>query len=365
VRRHTLYAWPLSYYSGKTRAYLRYKAIPHDEKIVRAWTLKTIRRRTGAVVMPVVVTPQGEWLQDSSHIMDTLEARFPDAPVLPSTPRQRIAALLLEAWGDEFWLPSAMHYRWSFDENFDTLFRREGGDHLLPFAPRWLKDRAIGRGAAQMRSFLPGLGVVDGQREIIEAWTISMLDVLDAHFARHPYLLGTRPSYGDFGLIGPLFAHLGRDPYPQRALIAPRPHLAAWIARMQEPAAPRGGEFLGNDEVPATLDPLFRSVFGELWPFLEQTQAQVAQALPQLEPGRGLPRSLGPVEFPMGAHRFTRRATPFSLWMAQRPLDAYRALDARATTSVDDWLAGVGGGRAMRLDIRPRLKRMALHVAPE
>lgn len=360
---YVLYGWHLSLYSGKTRAYLRYKGIPHVEKPPRAWTLRTIRRRTGATVMPVVVTPEGEWLQDTSTIMDRLEERFPEPAVLPATPRQRIAALLLEAWGDEFWLPSAMHYRWSFPENY-PLFEHDSGGQLLPLAPGFLRRRIAAGTAAAMRSFLPSLGVEPAQAGAIEAWTEAQLDLLEAHFARQPYLLGTRPSYGDFGLIGPLYAHLGRDPYPRRVLMGPRPHVAAWIARMQQPSAPRGGEFLPADTIPETLAPLFRGLFAEFWPSLAQTQAQVAQALPRLQPGRRLSRALGPLQVPLGAHELRRRAAPFSLWMAQRPLDAHRQLDAAGRASVEAWLAEVGGAGAMQLRIEPRLERRGLHVVP-
>jgi glutathione S-transferase len=359
-----LHGWQLSLYSGKARAYLRYKGIPHVEKPPRLWTLDTIRRETGAKVLPAVVTPEGEWLQDTSHIMDRLEARFPQAPVLPATPRQRIASLVLEAWGDEFWLPSAMHYRWSFPENY-ALFERDTGRNLLPFVPGLIRNRAAATMAGKMRSFLPTLGVSAGQHRVIEAWTEAQLDRLETHFSRHPYLLGTRPSYGDFGLIGPLYAHLGRDPYPRRVLIEPRSHLAAWIARMQDPPQPRAGEFLPDDEVPATLGPVFRSIFAEFWPYLEQTQAQAAKALPALDPGRGLRRALGEIRFSLGEQPFRRLAAPFSLWMAQRPLDAYAELTPEQKMPVDAWLATVGGARAMQLSIRPRLKRMALHVGPE
>ena len=363
MKPYTFYGWHLSLYSGKTRAYLRYKGIAHVEQPPRAWTMRTIRRKTGATVMPVVVTPEGEWLQDTSHIMDRLEQRFPEPAVLPATPRQRIAALLLEAWGDEFWLPSAMHYRWSFPENY-PLFEHDSGGQLLPLAPGFLRRRLAAGTAAAMRSFLPSLGVEPAQAAAIERWTEAQLDLLEAHFARHPYLLGTRPSYGDFGLIGPLYAHLGRDPYPRRVLMGPRPHVAAWIARMQEPPAPRGGEFLANDEIPDALAPLFRGMFAEFWPMLEQTQAQVQKALPQLQPGRRLSRALGEIRVPLDAHELRRRAAPFSLWMAQRPLDAYRALDVDGRASVEAWLAGVGGAGAMQLRIAPRLERRGLHVVP-
>lgn len=362
---YVLYAWQMSLYSGKARAYLRYKAIPHAEKPPRLWTMKAIKEHTGATVMPVVVTPEGEWLQDTSYIMDRLEARFPQAPVVPATPRQRVAAYVLEAWGDEFWLPSAMHYRWSYPENYAPVFEREGGDQLVPLAPRFIKNRLAARIAAQMRSFLPGLGVNAQQAPVIEAWTVQQLDLLDAHFATLPYLLGTRPSYADFGLIGPLYAHLGRDPYPRRMLIAPRRHLADWVARMQEPVQPLSGEFLPDDEIPATLAPVFRALFAEFWPNLAGIQAEVRRALPTVREGRGFRRSLGEVEFPMAGRTFRRLATPFTLWMAQRALDAYHALDATGRASVDAWLATVGGAQAMQLQIEPRLKRLALHVAPE
>jgi len=364
MKPYVFYGWHLSLYSGKTRAYLRYKAIPHVEKPPRAWTMRTIRRRTGATVMPAVVTPEGEWLQDTSHIIDTLERRFPQAPIVPATRRQRVAAYLLEAWGDEFWLPSAMHYRWNFDENYRDLFRIEGGDNLAPFMPRFIKDRFAAKAAAGLRAFLPGLGVVPAQLPAIEAWTVAMCDALDAHFAKHPYLLGTRPSIGDFGLIGPLYAHLGRDPYPARTLIAPRRHLAAWVQRMLHPPQPLSGEFLPRDALPETLAPLFASVFGEFWTQLRATLPEIEKATASLPPGKGFKRALGEIELPMAGRPYRQLARPYSLWMAQRALDAYAALDRDARAEIDDWAAGVGGAGALQLEV-PRLQRIALRVRPE
>jgi glutathione S-transferase len=357
------YAWQMSYYSGKTRAYLRYKGIPHVEKIVRLWTMATIQKKVGAQVMPVVVTPEGQWLQDTSSIIDLLEQRFPDAPVVPATPKQKLAAYLFEIWGDEFWVASAMHYRWSFDENYQTLFRREGGDQLLPFAPRFLKNQIADRISKMLRGFCRGLGVVPAQIPQVERWTHQHMDALDAHFTQHPYLLGSKPSLGDFGLIGPLYAHLGRDPVPARELIAPRKHLAAWIARMQNPPTPQGGEFLPNDEVPATLDVALRSVFGELWPQLVGTIAECQKALPTLPPDRGFARSLAKITIPFAGEPYRLGARPYTLWMAQRLLDVYRAFTPAEQATVQAWLAPLGGDQAMQLEV-PRLKRLALHVAP-
>lgn len=361
---YTLYAWELSLYSGKVRAYLRFKNLPFVERRPNLLDMRRIRREVHATVMPVLVTPGGEWIQDTSAIIDALEQRHPEVPIVPPGPRQRLAAYLLEAWGDEFWLPPAMHYRWNFAENYDTLFRIEAGDNLLPWMPRVLKNRVAARSAGMLRGFCPGLGVVPEQTALIERWTQDMCDALDAHFARHPYLLGSRPSLGDYGLIGPLYAHLGRDPFPRRALIAPRRHLADWVRRMQHPPEPLSGEFLPGDEVPQTLTPVFDSIFGEFWPQLIQTQNLVEKAVSQLAPGRGLARQLGAIRIPYAGDSLELQSRPFSLWMVQRVFEALEALDEPTQAEARTWLDALSGGRLFDLRIQPRLRRLALRVAP-
>jgi len=122
---YVMQGWHLSYFSGKTRALLQYKNVPFIDHEVDALTLMwRIPKKTGATVMPVVVTPEGEWLQDTKDIAEVIEQRFPQGTTLPETPRQRIAALLIEAWADEWWIPPAMHYRWVYPENY-ALFEHD------------------------------------------------------------------------------------------------------------------------------------------------------------------------------------------------------------------------------------------------
>ena len=258
---YILYGWHLSYFTGKVRSYLRYKNIPFIDQPVDFYTLtRRIKRRTGAAVMPVLVTPEGEWLQDSSVIIDRLEERFPARSVLPIRPIQCFAAHLIEAWGDEWWIPIALHTRWSHPENY-PLFEREGGQHLLPWFPRFIQRRAAARAANRMRRFMPLVGVVPEQTAILDAWTATMLDHLDRHFAAAPFLLGRSPSIGDFGLLGSMYGHLGRDPWPKRELVAPRPHLRDWIDRMAELPPGTAQGFADGDVLPPTLEPVLRSIF--------------------------------------------------------------------------------------------------------
>ncbi|MEN8720765.1 MAG: glutathione S-transferase family protein [Oceanococcaceae bacterium] len=357
------YGWELSLYSGKTRAYLRHKGLPFDEKICTVRDMARIRKKTGATVMPVLVTPQGEWLQDTSHIIDTLEQRHPQRAMLPDTPRQRLVSYLLEAWGDEFWLPPAMHYRWSFPENFREQFAPEAGRQLLPWAPRMVQQMLAKRLAGTLRGFCSGLGVRSGQTRLIEQWTEHMCDVLDAHFARHDYLLGSRPSLGDFGLIAPLYAHLGRDPYPRRTLVAPRPHLAEWIRRMQHPPADTGGEWMADDGIPDTLAPVLEALVREFGAYLRATIAAIPAAAAAVVPGRGLPRALGDVDIPYGGASFRLQGRPFSVWMAQRALPTWQSLPADGRTAV--CASGLPAGCAELLDDldhAPTLRRRALWI---
>lgn len=360
----TLYGWELSYFTGKTRSYLRYKGIPFVEQPVDALTLTVrIRRRTGAVVMPVVVTPEGEWLQDTSVIIDRLEERFPAQPVLPATPVQRFISCVLECWGDEFWIPFAMHTRWSHAENL-ALFEQDAGRGMLPGAPAFVQRAAAQWAVREMRNHLPGLGVVPAQAAVLDAWLKTTLDALDAHFREHDFLLGGRPTLGDFGLIGPLYAHLGRDPWSKRELIAPRRHLAAWIERMQRMQPRPAGELLAEDALPATLLPLLQALFREFTPQLEATLAAVQAALPALKPGAMLPRGMGQASWPLGESTFTGARLPYVLWMVQRAQDEFRCMKPGEQQAVRAQLQVLGGERWLDMDI-PRLRRHGLRVGPE
>jgi glutathione S-transferase len=320
-----------------------------------------IRKETGVSVMPVVVTPEGEWLQDSSEIIERMEARFPARPVVPSSPVLRFASYLMELWGDEFWIPTAMHTRWSYPENY-PLFEREAGRNLLPGFPRALQNRAAGLAANEMRKHLPSVGVVPSQFDVLERWTRRMLDALDAHFTEHKYLFGDAPTIGDFGLVGPMYGHLGRDPWPKAELVDRRFHLRAWIDRMAEPPRREPGAFYEGDHVPESLAPVYRAIFAELTPLLEGTAAELRAFRDRYPEAARVPRGLGDVEIPLAEGGYKRSALPYMLWMAQRALDVFNGMSARDRNLVRAWAKGLGGERLLALEA-PRVKRAGLSVA--
>jgi len=358
----TLYGWHLSYFTGKVLCYLRYKQIPFDDQAVNLFTLAwRIKRRTGELVMPVFVTAEGEWLQDSSHIIDRMEAAQPARSVMPATPVQRFLAYLLEAWGDEWWVPVAMHTRWTYAENY-ALFEREAGASLLPRSPAFVQRLAAAKVAKGLRGYLPAVGVRPEQFELLDAWTVEMLDLLERHFEQQQFLFGASPSLGDFGLVGTMYGHLGRDPWPARELVGPRPHLRAWIDRMALPRPDANhGAWHEGDQVAPTLLPILARICSEFLPLVEGINQLVRALLPHWQKGKVLPRRLDDVELRLGDGIFRRAALPYTLWMVQRALDCYRAMTLDEQEQLREFLATVGGSSWLTLEL-PRLQRRGLRV---
>ena len=354
----TLYALPHSYYSGKVRSYLRYKGIAYRETLS---TLNVFRRvivpRTGVKYIPVIETRDGEFIQDSTVIIDALESRYPQRSVYPETPRQHLAALLLEILGDEWMLMPGMHYRWSFwheREHIDDVLEHFGL-LLSPHAPRWLR-RFFGRRACRpFAEALPMLGITNETIPEIEARYERLLDQLNAHFSAHRYLLGERASIGDFGLIGPLYAHLGRDFYPLALMRQRAPQVYAWVQRMNA-STPPIGDYVANDTIPETLIPVLRNLFTDYLPILRDTVSRLGQWIDD-HPGRRIPRVIGRHRFRLGNIEAERAIFPYAQWMLQRPLDYCAGLPTVPRAAVDDLLHALGDRSALDIHPRHRLHR--------
>lgn len=345
---YTLYGGDISYFSAKARAYLNYKGIDYQELPATKEVYKTvILPNVGWPVIPVVVTPEGTTLQDTSDIIDALELKFPDAPVLPETPKQKVAALLLEVFGDEWLKLPAMHYRWNHNTEWIIgEFGKLSAPDLDEAGQREVGERTC----RPFRGSLPMLGVVEESIAAVESSYEALLGELDAHFAQHDYLLGSRPSMGDFGLVGPLYAHQYRDPYSGDLMRRLAPNVVAWVLRTMAAEA-CSGEFLADDVVPETLLPVLQRMMREQLPTLHDTMIRLGQWAAD-NPGETIvPRGIGTHSFTLEAglpnEVTTQRAVlPFQQWMWQRPLDAFNAMSRNEQTQVQALLAQVDGAEA-------------------
>jgi glutathione S-transferase len=352
-----------SRYSARVRSYFIKKDIAYVERIPTAWTYKvTIARRFGDASMPVVITPEGEWIADSSVILDRMEALHPGHSIDPPDPLHAFFAVLADAWASEFWHPVDVSTRWLGRTEYPWWYE-ELGEGLLPGMPKAVKNAVAGNVARMIQAHLPRVGATAQAAPLAGHWARQMMDALDAHLATQPYLLGERATRFDFGLIVPLFGHLARDPWSRDEYLMPRPNLHAWVWRMQQPyLAPKPPAWPATGTpLPAALQPIVRSVFDEFLPFVEGTLAEVRRAHLAPVAGARIERFMDEVSYPYAGATHARLAMPFVLWMVQRALDRLAAMPAEDATRVRRWIDASGGARLLALEI-PRLELSGLTV---
>ncbi len=340
----TLYASPASLYSGKARSYLIKAGIPYREIFPRTrHFLEAVVPKAGTMTLPTIELADGTVVRDSTRIIEHFEAQEPRFAT--RSPRQSVVSLLFDVIGSEGLLRPAMHYRWSFPDVNEAFIR----PHAEMMAPEGVDAGPLAEaGMKRMRSRGVALGVTPENLAGIESLYEGFLERLDAHFAEHGYLLGGKPSIGDFGLIAPLYAHLGRDPYPLRLMQTKAVHVFRWVERMNRPE-PDVGEFrdgsrehLADDEVSETLVSVLRHVARDLVPETLEAADRINRWLDTKSPAAGtlISKDVGEMaEFEAAGMAIRSVAKPYRFFLLKRVQDAVDALDPPARGAVLDLLA--------------------------
>jgi glutathione S-transferase len=344
---YRFHAFEVSYFSAKVRPALRYKQLWYEE--LRA-DLGEVKRRTGLGFIPILVTPEGETWQDSSEILDRLEARHPEPPLFPTTPVQRIAALLFELYADEFGLAPAMHWRWGRPE-------REASSRAR-FAAMTGSERAGHAAADAMVRRRDAVGATPEAAPALEAHTRDLLDALSAHFATHAYLLGERLSLADCALMGLAHGHLFTDLASRRLLLETAVPVVAWIERCNVPCSDRQGEWLAGDALAPSARHALEVMGRDAAPVLLESVARFERwADENAKPGEEPPRGVGTLDTTLRGAPFRWAVRSYSLWMLQRSLDAWRALAPPERHHVRAALAGTGWEPLLDYEPRHRLDK--------
>lgn len=238
-------------YSVKVRAYLRYKQLPH-QWLSRADVPELYQRHARLPLIPLVVTPDDQALQDSSPIIKTIEARHPEPSIYPSDRVCRFISSLLEEFADEWGNKWMFHYRWAREADQLACSRRlaelmaPGQDEqTLAAAARTIRERMVDR------VWFVGSSAAIAQQ--IEDSFKDTLALLEPHFAKREYLFGRQPAFADFALWGQLY-NTHRDPTPRNIIEHQAPNTLAWIKRMASPES--YGDFESWSTLSATLKPL-------------------------------------------------------------------------------------------------------------
>jgi glutathione S-transferase len=343
-----------SYFTGKARSYLRWKGVDFSETSATPDVYRDlIQPRVGFPVIPVLLTPENEVIQDTSDIIAYIDKRESGPSVYPSGPVQRLVSLLFELYADEWLVIPAMHYRWTYNEDWILA---EFGRNAAPNAPAEEQVRIGRKVGERFRSFVPRIGVSEETLAGIEAHYEGFLADFSAHLRGQPFLLGGRPSLGDFALYGPLYAHLYRDPASGEMMKRLAPLVAEWVERMG--AAKAGsGALLANDGVPLTLHPILKRQMVEQLPVLVEAAEALGEWAADQPTATRVPRQLGQHEFTIGGRRGERAVITFSLFRLQNVLDHYRTLIGADREMADRLLETIGGQVLTAMALPRRLER--------
>lgn len=360
MTENTLFGSEMSYFSGKARAYLRWRDISFKEIAPTPDLMKSeIIANIGWPVIPVLKTASGEFVQDTSDIIAHFEASASGPKAIPETPLQRMVTYLLQLFADEWMTLPAMHYRWNHNEEW--IYGEFGKNSAPDGTPeeQYEAGKAVGQ---RFRSFVPMLGITPETIPGVEKAYEQFLADLSAHLETLPYLLGTRASYADFALIGPLYAHQYRDKFTGEHMKRTAPKVADYVERVIAGEG-KTGDLVPQDDLPATLLPILKVALAEHMPVLAETGKLFSEWARTAEPQSEVPRGLGMVPFTTGGYSGMIAARTFSLLRLQDALDVYLMMLPSDKKRADAFLDAIDGSAFKTMRVDPRVTRRNYKLA--
>jgi len=326
-----------SHFSAKLRPALRYKQVhcleyPPD--------MAEIVRRTGLGFVPVLITPEDEMLQDTTTIIDELERRVPEPPLIPAEPLKRVLCRIFELYADEFFPMVSMRTRWAYPEN-----ERELRKAFAAFSGSLGAGDAV---ADRMSSMLPALGIDEATLPAIDAHADAILAALARHFGRYRFLFGERLSLADCALMGPLYAHLYLDRVTRAKLYDEAVEVCMWIERCNRPVPEGMGEWFSGAP-PETLRAILELIGSDAAPMaLALEEAFLRWARGRVESGAEVPRGAGRYTVTLRGASTQAAVRSYVVWKLQRVRDAFAELDEADRRLVEAALQGTGCERLLR-----------------
>ncbi len=236
--KYRIFGSELSPYSVKVRSCFRYKDIPHEWLVRSPANQAEFQKHARLPLIPLVVAPPdakgvSEAIQDSTPIIERLEALRPEPSIEPSDPALAFLSALIEEYADEWGNKWMFHYRWAYQPDCWATAERIA---VQMAGPQGTIAVATARNAVaeRMQGRLGFVGSSEATTPVIEDSFRHVLSIAEPHLAGRPYLLGGRPSLADFGLWAQLY-EAATDPTPGAIMRASSPRVMAWVERMLAP----------------------------------------------------------------------------------------------------------------------------------
>lgn len=249
---YQLFGMEVSPYSVKVRALLRHKGLPHQWVLRSRANEAAFRAKARIPVIPLLVTPEGEGLQDSTPLMDYLEAHHPARSIRLADAGLNFLSDALEEAADEWLIKPMFHYRWNFARDREDAAMRIAVDSVDPGTDPAPFATLIG---GVLMSRRDGLGCMEANAPLLERYMETSAILLDQHLQTRRFLFGEQLSAADLGL-GSLYYELLSDPTPSSRL-QDHAALRRWAADCMSPASAEGPVESWDGLMP-TLLPIIR-----------------------------------------------------------------------------------------------------------
>lgn len=205
---YVVYGGAISLFTRKLESALRFYGAPHSLVAKRPQNSDEVEKRSGTHQVPVLHTPEGWMIADTTPLLDLLDSRFPARRMFPAGPLGVLVHVVEEIL-DEWFARTMVHYRWHYPENTQAVVSIVLGktvsiEEAMEFPMAKWGPRACRATGTESQH----------QREQVEVEYLAILDALEEQLATTRYALGDRPTAADTILLGGLRAHTNADPIP-------------------------------------------------------------------------------------------------------------------------------------------------------
>lgn len=278
---YQLYGLRPSFYTRKVAGMLQAMDLPHEDLLKTADIAAEVEAAVdGYRKFPVLRTPVGDWVKDSTEIGLYLNDAHPEAAILPADPVMRVLALMLDDWIDEWLLRPTLYWRVTDRENRRWVARQA----VASMNGEWDAGEDYGPetdhpGVSMAMQFFAGAGEVnrvgEEHRDEILGILTRAADAMTAHFQVRPFFLGERPSLPDFALYGMLEAGLLWEPAARSVVERSWPSLVDFRDRMKSARAGQGA-YDSARSVPPSLGRILEVAGSDYGDFLMANAAALA-----------------------------------------------------------------------------------------